>query len=393
MKGTNLIEQLESIQLNSGTERQLRILHVVGGMSAGGIETWLINILRSIDRSRFQIDFLVHTDQPCFYDEEIRSLGSKIIRCPTPSKPWLYSRNFRKILREYGPYDIVHSQVYLYDGFVLRLADRENVPVRISHIHPLTDINQTKPFRLIYRWVMCRLIAKYATHILCPSKNTLESFQKICDISNQQTSILYNGVDLKKFDRSIDKIAIRKKNNLPLDRFIAVYVARFDPHKNHAQIFRIAEKMYQNNQNVHFVLIGSSGELLKSVQEKVEQHNNISMIVGVQDISDLLKAADLFFFPSLEEGFGIVALEAAAAGLPIVATDLPTIREACCQSHHRFMFPPNDDLAAIDNILTIVNNQELRQTLSLDAAQWAKNFSINESLNSLISIYASNFHR
>lgn len=393
MEGTGSVDQLESIQLNSGSGRQLRILHVVGGMGAGGIETWLINILRSIDRSRFQIDFLVHTDQQCFYDEEIRSLGSKIIPCSTPSNPWLYNRNFRKILREYGPYDIVHSQVYLYDGFVLRLADRENVPVKISHIHPLTDINQTKPFRLIYRWIMCRLIAKYATHILCPSKNTLESFQKICDISNQQISILYNGVDLKKFDRSIDKIAIREKNNLPLDRFIVVYVARFESHKNHAQIFRIAEKMHQSNQNVHFVLIGSSGELLKSVQEKVEQHNNISMIVGVQDISDLLRAADLFFFPSLEEGFGIVAIEAAAAGLPIVATNLPTIREACCQSHHRFMFPPNDDLAAIDNILTIVNNQELRQTLSLDAAQWAKNFSINESLNSLVSTYSSNFHR
>ncbi len=393
MEGTGLRDRLESIQLNSGAERQLRILHVVGGMTAGGIETWLINILRSIDRSRFQIDFLVHTDQPCFYDEEIRSLGSKIIPCLTPSNPWSYSRNFRKILREYGPYDIVHSQVYFYDGFVLQLADRENVPVKISHIHPLTDINQTKPFRLIYRWIMCRLIAKYATHILCPSKNTLENFQKICDISNQQASILYNGVALEKFDRPIDKIAIRKKNNLPLDRFIVVYVARFDPHKNHAQIFRIAEKMCQNNQNVHFVLIGSSGELLESVQEKVEQHNNISMIVGVQDISELLKAADLFFFPSLEEGFGIVAIEAAAAGLPIVATDLSTIREACCQSHHRFMFPPNDDLAAIDNILTIVNNQELSQTLSLDAAQWAKNFSMNESLNSLISIYASNFQR
>jgi glycosyltransferase involved in cell wall biosynthesis len=392
MEGTGLIDQLESIQLNNGSGRQLRILHVVGGMSAGGIETWLINILRSIDRSLFQIDFLVHTDQPCFYDEEIRSLGSKIIPCSTPSNPWLYSRNFRKILREHGPYDIVHSQVYLYDGFVLRLADRENVPVKISHIHPLTDINQTKPFRLIYRWVMCRLIAKYATHILCPSKNTLENFQKICDVSNQQTSILYNGVDLEKFDRAIDKIAIRKKNNLPLDRFIVIYVARFDPHKNHAQIFRIAEKMYQSNQNVHFVLIGSNGELLKSVQEKVEQHDNISMITGVQDISDLLRAADLFFFPSLEEGFGVVAIEAAAAGLPIVATDLSTIREACCESHHVFMCPPNDDLAAINNILTIVNNQELRQTLSLDAVQWARNFSINKSLNSLISIYSSNFY-
>ncbi|PSB60813.1 glycosyltransferase, partial [Chroococcidiopsis cubana CCALA 043] len=56
-------------------QRPLRILQVVGGMNRGGIETWLINVLRHIDRDRFQIDFLVHTTQPCAYDNEIRALG------------------------------------------------------------------------------------------------------------------------------------------------------------------------------------------------------------------------------------------------------------------------------------------------------------------------------
>jgi glycosyltransferase EpsF len=110
-------------------------------------------------------------------------------------------------------------------------------------------------------------------------------------------------------------------------------------------------------------------------------------MVGVEDISELLKTADLFFLPSLEEGFGVVAIEAAAAGLPVVATDLPTIREACSPSHHPFMFPPNNDELACKNILSILENQELRKQLSADARKWANNFSIFSSIKQLAHLY------
>ena len=59
--------------------RPIRILHVLGCMDRGGVETWLMQILRHIDRSRFQMDFLVHTARPGAYDEEIESLGSRVI--------------------------------------------------------------------------------------------------------------------------------------------------------------------------------------------------------------------------------------------------------------------------------------------------------------------------
>jgi hypothetical protein len=81
------------------------------------------------------LDFLVHTDHPCDYDEEINSLGSKIIPCLHPSRPWTYGRNFLRILREHGPYDVVHSHVHYFSGYILRLSHRAGVPLRISHSH------------------------------------------------------------------------------------------------------------------------------------------------------------------------------------------------------------------------------------------------------------------
>src|SRR5262245_22629351 len=113
----------------------LRILHVVGAMNHAGIETWLMHVLRNIDRDRFRLDFLTHSLKPGAYDEEIRSLGSALHPCLSPSRPSSYARNFRRVLRESGPYDIVHSHVHHFTGYVMWLSRKAGVPVRVAHSH------------------------------------------------------------------------------------------------------------------------------------------------------------------------------------------------------------------------------------------------------------------
>ena len=116
-------------------QRPLRILQVVGGMNRGGIEAWLMHVLRNIDRTRFQIDFLVHISEEGHYNEEIRTLGSQIFACPHTSNPVRYAPCLLHTLRKQGPYDIVHSHVNYFNGAVLRLARLAGVPVRIAHSH------------------------------------------------------------------------------------------------------------------------------------------------------------------------------------------------------------------------------------------------------------------
>src|SRR5829696_417158 len=119
----------------------IRILHVVGqGMTRGGVETWLMHILRHIDREQFRMDFVVETaqgqtSQGQVYDEEVCALGSRIIRCPQHRRLLTYARNFSRILRDQGPYVIVHSHFHHFNGYVLYLARRAAIPVRIAHSH------------------------------------------------------------------------------------------------------------------------------------------------------------------------------------------------------------------------------------------------------------------
>src|SRR6185295_7010624 len=92
--------------------KPIRVLHILASLDRGGVETWLLEVIRKLDRTRVTIDFLVHTPKECAYDAEVKALGSQIFYGGDPSKPISYGRSFRRIVAENGPYDVVHSHVH-----------------------------------------------------------------------------------------------------------------------------------------------------------------------------------------------------------------------------------------------------------------------------------------
>ena len=110
------------------SERPIKILHVLGGMVRGGVETLLMHLLRSIDRNRYRIDILTHTEQPCPYDDEVRALGSRLIPCMGHPNPWIYANNFRRAVRQNGPYDVIHAHMFYFNALIMWLAARERIP-------------------------------------------------------------------------------------------------------------------------------------------------------------------------------------------------------------------------------------------------------------------------
>ncbi len=372
------------------SERPIKILLSMGGMVRGGAEMLTMHMLRSIDRNLYRIDILTHTEEPCPYDEEVRTLGSSIIPCLGHRNPWVYAQNFRRAVRHNGPYDVIHGHLFYYNGIVMYLAKREGIKTRIAHIYPIHDVKdmqRSSMVRAIYRRLATRMIVKYSTWIVSDSQSSLENFRKIGDHDLRKESVIYPGIELQVFARSIDRDEVRRKHSLPLDRPLICYVARFMPHKNHDQVLRVADLLNRKGLRFHFALAGTHGTRLDALKRAVHGRSDVSLLIGLDDISELLMASDLFFFPSLEEGFGMVAAEAAAAGLPIVATDLPTIREACPPGHHRFMFCPNDDEAAAAHIETILNDAELRTELVKEAREWVQRYSFRNTLDQLVSIY------
>ncbi|MGA2715361.1 MAG: glycosyltransferase family 4 protein [Bryobacteraceae bacterium] len=371
------------------SNRPVRVLQVLRKMNRAGIETWLMHLLRHFDRREIAIDFLVQTDQPGAYDSEIRSLGAEILNCGNPREPWRYARNFVRILRDHGPYDVVHSHNYFFAGFDLRLATFAGVGKRIAHLHPVRDIEEGRPFRALYARSMGRYIRDYSDIVLAPSQASLDAFSKYADLSGKPRFVVRNCVDTSVYGALRDKIETRWRLGLPVDRPIIVYVARFEPHKNHLFLGALADQLNRMGIHPHFAVAGSDGSSRQSFEESISGRTDFSVFIDLADVAPLLQCADLFFFPSREEGFGTVAIEAAAAGLPVVAANLPAIREACCESQRAYMFPEDDVESAARNTQAILADPSLANRLREEGREWARQFSVEAVAGQLRDLYGA----
>ncbi len=333
--------------------KPIRILHVVGGMNRGGVETWLMHVLRHIDRDRFRINFVVHTTKPCAYDDEIRSFGSEIIPCLHPSRPWCYSHNFRRILRDKAPYDVVHSHVHHYSGHVLKLAHQAGIPYRICHSHnDTTDIDACSGIvRRSYLAFMKYWIERHASLGLACSKEAAVALYGSNWRSNPQRRILHYGVDLSPFCTHEDSKVIRAELGIPADAVVIGHVGRFSRQKNHGFLMRIFSRIAVLEPRAYLLLVGD-GELRLDIENWVALaglSDRVIFLGSRPDVPRLMAGAmDLFLMPSLHEGLPLVLIEAQAAGLPCVISSV---------------ISPETD---------IVDESIRRVPLSLTADKWAE---------------------
>ncbi|MEB3178758.1 MAG: glycosyltransferase family 1 protein [Nostocaceae cyanobacterium] len=342
-----------------GNQNQpLRVLHVLGGMNRGGIETWLMHILRHIDRDRVQMDFIVGTTEPGSYDEEARSLGCRIIPCLHPSKPLMYAANFKRILREYGPYDIVHSHVHFFSGYVLRVAQRSGISIRIAHSHNNTAAAEAAAgwSRRWYLNVMQSWINKYATAgLACSSHAAVDLFGTNWNL-DPRWQVLSYGINLAPFQQQLDKLAVRAKLGIPEDAFVIGHVGRFVEQKNHKFLLEIAAEVAKKEPKMYLLLLGE-GTLQPDVKQQAVQLGIADRTIFTGSRPDvpniMLGAMDAFLFPSHHEGLGLVLVEAQAAGLPCIFSDV---------------VPPEADV-----VKPLVN----RLSLSKSATDWATQVLVN----------------
>ncbi|TKJ32447.1 MAG: glycosyltransferase [Planctomycetes bacterium B3_Pla] len=309
---------------NSKNHRPLRVLQVVTTLNRGGIETWLRQVLQHIDQTRFQMDFLVHTDARCVYDEVVESLGSKILHYTGSRRNvFLYARGFRRLLAENGPYDVIHCHIHWYAGILLREAKRAGIPVRIDHSH--TD-QSTKLARVgIVKRYACgmaqRWIHTYGTHwIGCSRKAGETYFGKGCP-----WRVLFCGIDLEPFQETINRNEVRQTLGIAEDAFVVGHVGAFSDAKNHRFLVQVFAEMAKQRSDACLLLIGH-GPLRPEIEQQVRDLNLRSKVVfaGVRsDVPRLMKGAmDVLLMPSRKEGMPLVAVEAQAAGLPCFLSDV-----------------------------------------------------------------------
>lgn len=390
---SNLMEATKQLEV-SPDSRPIRVLHVVGSMNRGGVETWLMHVLRQLNRDHIQMDFLVHTSDVGAYDNEIMSLGSRVIPCPDVSHPWKYKGQFQKILQQYGPYDIVHSHVHHFSGYVLRLAQQVGVPVRIAHSHNNTSAANVRAgfLRQLYLALMLRWINRYATLGFAASSKAADDLFRTNWKQDSRWQTLYCGIDLKSFVCTVDRATLRAELGIPQDAFVVGHVGRFDPQKNHKFLIEIAAAVAAREPNFWLLLIGK-GDLCSEVEQELLQRGlrDRTTIAGVRpDVPCLMKAAmDTFVLPSLHEGLPLVLLEAQAAGLPCIISDVVTEEADIIQPLISRLSLSNSAAVWADKILSAQNRSLLISPEECQAIVSNSHFNSTYSTEALVQIYAN----
>lgn len=294
----------------------IRVLQVVTHMERGGLESMLMNYYRHIDRERVQFDFLVHRQERAAFDDEIESLGGKLYRLPR-LVPWSegYLAALNHFFDEHPEYKIVHVHQDCLSSVILRAAAQHNIPVRIAHSHNANqDKNLKYPIKLWYK----RSIPKYTTNLFACGKDAGDWM-----FGGAPYQIINNAIDATAYSFNPKK-RIEMRHQLGLaDKLIIGHVGRFNPQKNHLFLLDIFAALLKKEPNAVLLLVGGGEDMLK-IQAKAHALGIAEHVrfLGVRsDVADLMQAMDVFVFPSLYEGLGIVLIEAQAAGLPCVVSD------------------------------------------------------------------------
>ena len=304
----------------------VRVLHFVSKMDRAGQETFLMNVYRNVNRDNIKFVFLCTSPQKGDYDDEIRQLGGEIYILPEVKKTGKFSKYFAKIkvlskwLKENkDKFDIVHLHTYhAMDVWVhLEACRRAKVEKRIVHSH------NTQGLQITLHKIMRQVCKFYDFKKFACSRAAGEWLFGKRAVKKGDVTVVYNGIDFAKYqyDSAVAK-EYRQKLGVD-DKIVLGHIGRFNYQKNHEFLIDVFSAFKKKYDDAVLLLVGR-GELENKIKEKVNSLGLTDSVkfLGIRDdIPQLLNAMDVFVFPSLFEGLGIVLIEAEMCRLPIVTSD------------------------------------------------------------------------
>lgn len=307
-------------------EKQLRVLHAVGTMDAGGIETLLMSIYRNIDRNAVQFDFLYSIDKKCLFDDEILDLGGKIYRETLSRKHPMKARRKVGSVIQQGGYNILHQHVTSMPYLVpFGVACDLGLKRRIIHVHNANVHMDSFKSKALSNWgfrqvrgIGCRR----STNRLACSSAAAEwaGFNR----PGVGWEYLPNGIDVERFRfDERDRAEVRGEFGIGAGALVIGTVGRLVHQKNHMLLVDAFSEVAALRPDAVLMLVGD-GPLRADIELRAKRLGvSDRLVVSGQraDASRFYSAMDCFVFPSLDEGLGIALVEAQANGLPCVVSD------------------------------------------------------------------------
>lgn len=296
-----------------------RVLHALGSLALGGIETWLMHMLRHQQEFSVRHELLLTRNHVGPYEAEARALGIPIHRLPLSDGKLGWFGRFRRLLADKGPFAAIHSHAAPHLAApLLEVARRSGVPVRIAHSHSARSRGDEYPLRYrLARRIAVPWLRHTATRRIGITDLAIEEIAGKDWREDPDSSVLIYGFDFDSYrDSGYRALALRRELGIPRQAPVVGSIARFMPVKNHKLLVEAFAICASQVPGSRLVLVGE-GPLRQSVEQQVRDLGLAERVLfpgTTEDVPDYMAMFDLFALPSFSEGLGIVVVEAQAAG-------------------------------------------------------------------------------
>ncbi len=295
----------------------VRVLQIVPAMNCGGMENFIMNVYRCIDREQVQFDFLYHYADACFFDEEIERMGGRLFKLSVRNDNRIaaYCAQLDAFFAAHPEYRVIHGHYSGFGMFYNHYAKKHGVAVRAGHSH--SDLYEKGLLGQLDRWMSKPFRYGLTDRFACSEAAGRFLFGSL------PFTVLPNGIDAGKF--AFDPAArarCRAEFGFTETDVVVGHVGRFDPVKNHGFLLEAFAQAAGQNAALRLLLTGD-GALRAAAQRQAAALGIGERVVFAglrRDTEACDAAADLFVLPSVFEGVPLSLVEAQASGLPCLAS-------------------------------------------------------------------------
>ena len=360
--------------------KKIKILHVITSLGLGGAEKLLLSYLKNLDKKKYSFYVCCLRDKPDDLSFEISEYAQIInLKMKNKFNPAVIF-HLLNVIKKIQP-EIIHTHLFqprIYTTFAHLLYRRG---VLITHKHSIVNPRKHHIFMLLE---MVTIL--FNNKVIAISESVKKSLNKYEFIPKSKIFVLTNSIDCKKFNEAF------KQRAYPIDKSIVIgTVGRIERVKGIKYLLLAMKIILRQYSNARLEIVGDGSELneLKLLAEKLGISNSVIFFGKLAHPIPNYSRMDIFVLPSLLEGFGIVLLEAMAAGIPVIATNVHGIKEVVIDGKSGILIPPKNPEAIAKSVLRIIEDPRLSKDLVEEGFKRARLFDIQEHLLKLENLYNS----
>ena len=350
----------------------------------GGTEISAYNIAKHLAIRGHEVHVITSLDEGL--PKQSREIGFSIYRVSFPKIPLvgilLYWLKILFTIRKINP-DIVHVQGITLTATVGLI---NNILFRKTYI--IYARGSDIYFSWKYKSIIIKHIFNRSTAVIALTSNLKE---KIREINKKDVFVVPNGVDLDKFDKLVDRYSLRSKMGISAKDKVLLFVGTLKPVKGVKYLIRAMSIIKDFDENVKLLIVGDGEEkeYLIHLTKRLHLDDSISFIGKVpnEKVPHYMHVSDLLVQPSISEGFPVVILEAMAAGLPIVTTNVTGLPEIVCNLKNGLLVEPKNSEDIADKVLLIIHNKGLQKTFSNNNKKKVRQYSWQEVVKKIEKLY------